>query len=250
MSLGKKIMIVFVAVAVMSAVFVPLALCQDQKLEKYVTDTATSEKGMTLWQTIVAGGSLMVVLGLLSVAGLALVIYYFLTIKPEKLMPESFVESVASLLEHGKCDEAGKLCDEKSNLVSDVVLAGLARKGKGKLMVKEAMEDQGRRSIDKLWLRLSYLADIAVVSPLVGLLGTILGMMQAFNIIAFQIGAVKPILLAGGITKAMVTTAAGLMIAIPAMILYSYFRGKVQSVAAQFENVSAELFHVLAEKEG
>lgn len=249
MSLCKKTLIIFIAIAVTSALFVPLAVCQDQKLEKYVTDTAASEKGMTLWQTIVAGGSLMIVLGLLSVTGLALVIYYFLTMKPEKLMPENFVENVALLLEHGKYDEAGKLCDEKGNLVSDVVMAGLARKGKGKIIIKEAMEDQGRRSIDRLWLRLSYLADVAVISPLVGLLGTILGMMQAFNIIAFQIGAVKPILLAGGITKAMVTTAAGLMIAIPAMIFYSYFRGKVQSVAAQFENVSTELFHVLAEKE-
>ncbi len=70
-------------------------------------------------------------------------------------------------------------------------------------------------------------------------------MMQAFNVIAFQTGAVKPILLASGISKAMVTTAAGLMIAIPAMIFYSFFKGKVHDVVARLENISTELYNLM-----
>jgi biopolymer transport protein ExbB len=112
------------------------------------------------------------------------------------------------------------------------------------------MEDEGRRRADNLWQRLSYLADIAAISPMVGLLGTVLGMIQAFNVIAFQTGAVKPILLASGISKAMVTTAAGLIIAIPAMIFHSFFKGRIQDVIARLENISVELYHLLTEKKG
>ncbi|MDD3089066.1 MAG: MotA/TolQ/ExbB proton channel family protein [Candidatus Omnitrophica bacterium] len=220
-----------------------------EDIKKYIADTAVSEKGMTLWQTLAAGGWLMIVLGILSVAGLAFVIYYFIAYKPEKIMPETFIEEAMSLLEQGKHAEAKELCRTSSNMVSDLLMSGLEKMDKGKMVVKEAMEDQGRRSIDDLWLKLSYLSDVAVISPLVGLLGTILGMMQAFNVIAFQVGAVKPLLLAGGITKAMITTAAGLMIAIPAMVFYSYFRGKVQSMTAQFETVSTEMYQVLTKKE-
>jgi biopolymer transport protein ExbB len=80
------------------------------------------------------------------------------------------------------------------------------------------------------------------------LLGTVVGMIQAFNVIAFQTGAVKPILLASGISKAMITTATGLIVAIPAMIFYSYFRGKIQDVSSRFENISTELFQMITEK--
>ena len=119
---------------------------------------------------------------------------------------------------------------------------------RGKDVIKEAMLDKGRRIVGDMTQKLSYLADVAVISPMVGLLGTVLGMIQAFNVIAFQTGAVKPILLAGGISKAMVTTATGLIIAIPAMIFYSYFRGKVQNITSQLENISTELFHLISDK--
>ena len=101
--------------------------------------------------------------------------------------------------------------------------------------------------MDDLWQKLSYLADIAAIAPMVGLLGTVLGMIQAFNVIAFQTGAVKPVLLASGISKAMVTTATGLIVAIPAMIFYSFFRGRLQNVTARLENISTELFHLLTD---
>ena len=125
--------------------------------------------------------------------------------------------------------------------VRTVGSSGVGKHGVGPVFV-------GRRGIDDLRQKLSYLADIAVISPMVGLLGTVLGMIQAFNVIAFQTGAVKPILLASGISKAMVTTATGLIIAIPAMIFYSFFKGKVQSVTSHLENLSTELFNLLTEE--
>jgi biopolymer transport protein ExbB len=217
-------------------------------VEKYIPDAAVAEQGMTLWQIIKAGGEVMILLAFLSIAALGLIVYYFLTIKQDNLIPEDFQENVISLVEAGRFDEARKLSEENENLIANVVIAGLLRKGREKIVIKEAIQDEGKRSIDDLRQKLSYLADVAVISPMVGLLGTVLGMIQAFNVIAFQTGAVKPILLASGISKAMVTTAAGLMIAIPAMIFYSFFRGKVQNVTSHLENVSTELFNLITEE--
>ena len=247
MALNKKIFRIAAVLALIVTAVTPMALCAE-KVEKYIPDTAAAEEGMTLWQIIWAGGEVMIVLAFLSIAAMSLVIYYFLTIKQDKLLPENFLDRSLNMIVQERYDDAKKACLENKNLISDVLLAGLSHMEKGKVIVKEAMQDEGRRSTDGIWQKLSYLADVAAISPMVGLLGTVLGMIQAFNVIAFQAGAVKPILLASGISKAMVTTAAGLIIAIPAMIFYSFFRGRMQDVTARLENISAELYHVLAER--
>lgn len=247
MFLNRKLFRIFFMAVLVIFAFSSVALCAET-VEKYIPDTDSAEEGMTLWQIIRAGGEVMVVLALLSIVALALVIYYFLTIKQDKLLPEDFLESTLKLIDENRQEEAKRACEENPNLVSNVLLAGLSQIKRGKVMAKEAMQDEGRRSTDGLWQKLSYLGDVAAISPMVGLLGTVLGMIQAFNVIAFQTGAVKPILLASGISKAMVTTATGLMIAIPAMIFYSFFRGKLQDVTARLENISTELYHVIAEK--
>lgn len=236
--------LVFLVIALVSCSFASAAT----GVERYIPDESGAEAGMTLWQVIRAGGEVMIVLALLSIAALGLVIYYFITMKEDKLLPEDFLREVGDLIEEGKFEEAGSFCSANSNLISDVVLSGIERRGHEKVMIKEAIEDEGRRSVDDLRQKLSYLADVAAISPMVGLLGTVLGMIQAFNVIAFQTGAVKPILLASGISKAMVTTAAGLIIAIPAMIFYSYFRGRLQDLVARLESISAEMFHLISSK--
>lgn len=216
-----------------------------QKVEEYIPDMEVSEEGMTIGQIIKSGGAVMIVLGLLSIAALSLVVYYFITIKQEKLLPAKFLDRSVVLVEEGRYAEAKEISKNTSNLISDVLRAGLVRMDHEEVVIKEAMQDQGRRSVDNLWQRLSYLADIAAIAPMAGLLGTVLGMIQAFNVIAFRTGAVKPILLASGISKAMVTTAAGLIIAIPTMIFYSFFRGKVRNAAVQLENICTELYHLI-----
>jgi len=241
----KVVLIFFVAVFVVF-LFSSFVRCVGE-VEKYIPDAGVAEEGMTLWQIVKAGGEVMVVLALLSVTALSLIIYYFLTIKQDKLLPEDFLEKTFTLIGQKRYEEARMTCKSDRSLLANVFLAGLARLGRGKVVIQEAIQDRGKRSVDDLWQKLSYLADVAAISPMVGLLGTVLGMIQAFNVIAFQTGAVKPILLASGISKAMVTTATGLIIAIPAMIFHSYFRGKVQSLTSRLENVSTELFHLLTE---
>ena len=219
-----------------------------EKIQQYIPDAGSAAEGMTLWQTIISGGSVMIVLAFLSIAALALIVYYFLTMDPEKLLPGDFQEKVLGYIETRETEELARICRGEDNLISAVVSAGLGQAHKDKIIMKEAMEDEGRRLSDLLWQKLSYLGDVAAISPMVGLLGTVLGMIQAFNVIAFQTGAVKPILLASGISKAMVTTATGLMIAVPAMIFYSFFKGKVRDIVARLEGVTAELYQLMAEK--
>ena len=219
-----------------------------EKIEEYIPNAVSAEEGMTLWQVIKSGGEVMIVLAFLSIAALGLVIYYFLVINQEKLLPDTFRNKMIFLIESKKYEEAKIVSQGASNLLSDVIITGLSLAGHEKAEIEEAVQDEGRRGIASLWQKLSYLADIAAVSPMVGLLGTVLGMIQAFNVIAFQTGAVKPILLASGISKAMVTTATGLMIAIPAMIFYSYFRGRIQGITSRFEHISTEFVQAIAKK--
>ena len=243
----KKILGIFFLYFISAIVISSSVFCQE-KIEEYIPDVEVAEEGMTLWQIIKAGGEVMIVLAFLSVAALALVIYYFLSFDPKKLLPEDFLVRVTSLIKENRGEEIKTACKENPNLISDVVLAGLSRASRERTVVEEAMLDRGKRGVGNLTQKLSYLADVAVISPMVGLLGTVLGMIQAFNVIAFQTGAVKPILLAGGISKAMVTTAFGLIIAIPAMIFYAYFRGRVQNITSHLENVSTDLMYLITEK--
>lgn len=241
----KKFGIFFMIVVLISG-FSILAFPAD--ISKYIPDTNAAEGGMTLWQSIKAGGGTMMVLAFLSIVSLSLVVYYFLMIKQEKLLPSKFLEESLDLIRKNKETMIRSMCENENNLIARVLLAGISRKDAEKVVIKEAMQDEGRRNADELWQKLSYLADVAVISPMVGLLGTVLGMMQAFNVIVFQTGAVKPVLLANGISKAMITTAAGLMIAIPTMMFHAFFRGKVQTVTAQLENITEELYYFIAEK--
>lgn len=219
----------------------------DQKVQSYVNDLEQSKAGMTLWETIQSGGVVMIVLGCLSVVAFTIILYLFFTLKMSRAVPREFTERVIEQLDAGQEAELKETCEGKSNTIANIVNAGLARKQRGKLFAKEAMENQMRKEIGGLWQGISYLADIAAVAPLIGLLGTVVGMIQAFNVIAFQSAVVKPILLAGGVSKAMVTTAAGLVVAIPVMLFYTYFRGKVQGISHQIETYGTDIIKIFEE---
>ena len=197
-----------------------------------------SGKDITLWQMLVAGGSVMIVIGFLSFAAVALIVYEFRTLNIDQLTPRKFFEDVIGKLENKDLKATRDLCaGEKENLIAKIVLAGLdkTKKSPGDILVREAMEHRARIEIGGLWQNLNYLSDIVAVAPLLGLLGTVLGMIQAFQAVPLQAAGAKTALLSAGISKAMVTTAAGLIVAIPVLMSYSYFRGKVQEVTNTIE---------------
>lgn len=204
-----------------------------------------TEAGMTLLQLIRAGGGTMILLGLISVAALAFVIYFFLTYRPEKIAPEEFSRNVTGKLAAGRVADARQVCLGQENILARITIAALDREDRGAVAMREAAELTAKTEVSKLWEGLSYLSDIAVIAPLVGLLGTVLGMIDSFNVIAFATGSAKPVLLAGGIAKAMVATAGGLVIAIPASIFYSFFRAKVFKITAKVESFTSEAVDIL-----
>jgi len=217
-------------------------------VKTYIKSVEETRQGMTLWQMFKAGGVVMIVLFLFSVGTVAVIVYNFLTLKIEELCPKLFAEKIIKKLEAGKEKAVLKICDDKQNVIAKITRTGLEKQSKGTRLVRESMESVVRAEIGNLWKNIGYLADIASISPLIGLLGTVLGMIRAFNAIAFQSAVVKPILIAGGVSQAMVTTAAGLIIAIPAMVFYTYFKGKVQDISNIVENYSTDIIKILEEK--
>lgn len=215
------------------------------ELEPLVSSMEQAKQGMTLWQLIQSGGWSMVVLGLISIAAVTIILYCFQILKPSILVPADHADEILKRLDKNQDKSVIEFCEQNPSLVSRVTLAGLSRKVRGPVPAREAVEQAVRKEIGQLWQLISYLSDIASVAPLVGLLGTVLGMIQAFNTIAFQSAVVKPILLAGGVSKAMVTTAGGLILAIPVMLFYSFFRGKVQEVANRIEVYATDVIKTI-----
>jgi biopolymer transport protein ExbB len=197
---------------------------------------------MTLWQTLKAGGGVMVVIGFLSVLAVAIIIYDLMMLNVNKLAPRSLFVDVINKIENRDFSAAKTLCQQQQNtIISKIVLAGLERKNPQDDTALEAMENTARIEVTNLWQNISYLSDIVAVAPLFGLLGTVLGMIQAFHAVPLQSASVKTTLLAAGISKAMVATASGLIVAIPALIAYSYFRGQVQQVTNIVEMYSTDI---------
>jgi biopolymer transport protein ExbB len=126
-----------------------------------------------------------------------------------------------------------------------VLRAGLQAAGKDRYVIVEAMQSEGARLAASLAQRVGYLSNIATLSPMLGILGTVLGMIRAFNSIVLEPGMAKPIVLAAGVSMALVTTAAGLIVAIPVIGFYFYFRGRVQTTIAAVESASAEFVEPL-----
>lgn len=185
------------------------------------------------------GGTLWVIAGL-SVIATFLVVFYLLTLRSGMLYPKQFMLEAESTAEEGDFEALQALCIKKDSAAA-VILASaadqaLASNKPDYKLIRSAIEDEGARQAGKLWQRIQYLLDIGVIAPMVGLLGTVLGMLTAFAELESQDIGVKQQALAQGIAQALITTAAGLCVGIFAMILYSFFRGRVNALIAGMEN--------------
>jgi len=227
-------------------VFSTVSISFAGQIKPLIDGLEESAIGMTLWQMIKSGGWVMILLAMLSVVVVAIAVYDFIVLKPRILCSEEFAEDMIKKIKQGKIKIVKEMCIAENNILSRIILSGIAKKTNGVIAVREAMESCARNEIGRLWQNIGYLGDIGMIAPLIGLLGTVLGMIQAFNVVAFQMTVVKPILLAGGISKAMITTAGGLIVAIPAMMLYSYFKSKVQDIAAYIESYCVGMIELVS----
>ncbi|MCF7886986.1 MAG: MotA/TolQ/ExbB proton channel family protein [Candidatus Omnitrophica bacterium] len=173
-------------------------------------------------------------------------IFFYLSIRTNKNTPLS---QIMELTKKGKITEAIELCQKKPFYATNILKAGLSQNQKPKKVIEEAMENTSLYEVPKLEKNLNFLGTIAHVSPLLGLLGTVIGMVSCFYTIeqvTQTAGMVNPTDLAGGIWTALITTAAGLSVAIPAYIMYNYFIHKVRLLTLVAERASTELLEILS----
>jgi len=217
-----------------------------------VEQQAPAEESMSIQQVLETGGYLMAVLGVMSVVGLGLVIYFFIVLRQEQVIPREFLRDVRQMLASGRLDEVRLAIARKPSAVAAITSAALDYNERVEQpdpgLLKEIIEGEGSRQAALIQNQTQYLLDIAVIAPMVGLLGTVMGMLKAFNVVALDIAKAKPMLLAAGVSQALITTAAGLIVGIPAMMAYAYFRGRSSKLLSSLETVSADLLTLLIQK--
>jgi len=202
-----------------------------------------------LFDLINSGGWVMYPLLLCSLAGLGLIIERLWALRRSRIIPASFLVSVNNLMDKRRFDEVAFLCQDNDTAAARLVSAALKLAGRRRNLFKDAMEDAGRKEAGFLTAHLGALYLIASISPLLGLLGTVTGMINAFDSIATD-GVGNPGLLAGGISEALLTTASGLCVAIPILVFHRALLSRAQTFTAELEDLSADLLEALAAPEG
>lgn len=208
---------------------------------------------ITLMQILTSGGPVMIPLAALSVIALALIIVYLFTLSRAGIVTGRYMQTAEALIR--KSDYLGLIAisSRHNEAVARVMQRTLdfmtKNPGAGFTEARDIAETEGTRQASNLNQQIVYLADIGTIAPMLGLFGTVLGMIRAFAVVASDIATTRPMLLAEGVSEALVTTAAGLLIGIPAMAAYAYFRGRVQSLVADLEASTTHLMALLAANE-
>jgi len=203
-----------------------------------------SGRGFLEWFKL--GGGVMYVLAAISFFAVAWAIHCVLVLRRSQIVPRRLLDALTSHLAQGDMKGAAGVCERNRSVFAKVILSGLRKGGEPADKVREAVDAAGSRESAHLHQKISYLANIGTISPMLGLLGTVLGMIMAFNIISS--GEVRHYQLAAAIAKAMVTTAAGLVIGIPAMAVYFYLRGRLLRLITHIEVVADEVTQAIIEK--
>lgn len=199
---------------------------------------------MSLIEIFLAGGLLMYPLLAAYLLTAALIIERALNLRESRVLNQSIVDRVTDLVDTGRPERAILACRTHPCIFTNIVIAGLEISGKGEMRAKEAIEDAGRHETVKLKRYLNALGTIAAVAPLVGLLGTVTGMILVFRTIA-ETGGGQAAALSTGIFQALITTATGLSVAIPALIAHNFFQEKVEGIVTELERVSLRALYGL-----
>jgi biopolymer transport protein ExbB len=203
---------------------------------------------LSLLALLQKGGITVVVLAFLSVLSIAITLERAWAFRRfARALNDSF-SSIRSAVKEGGLQAAAIVCRAQPSPLSEVLLSGLSRSGKGKEEVNEAMELAGRRELSKLERSLGILGTIGSTAPFIGLFGTVLGIIRAFSDLAVAQGA-SPAAVADGIAEALIATAAGLFVAVPAVVAYNYFVRTASRHALDLEASASEFTGRIAEGE-
>ena len=213
--------------------------------------TATSAStgvSLSLFELYKLGGLLfMIPLTILSILGVYIFIERYMAITTASKIDKGFMDQIQGHMLRGDIQLATNLCQQQNTPIARMVEKGIKRLGKPLLSIEVAIENEGKLELMKLEKNLAILATISGVAPMIGFLGTVTGMITAFFKISNAGSAVDPSMLAGGIYQALITTAAGLMIGIPAYVAYNFLVNMVEKVVFKMEATSIGFVDFLQE---
>jgi len=205
---------------------------------------------MNVWELIKTGGPIMAPILLCSLFALTIVTEKFIHLAMVNTDLQRFKTTLFEYVKNNQIKEAIDFCDSNPSPVAKVLKAGIVKFGCSREEIKEALEDASLFEIPKLEKRLSALSTIANIAPLLGLLGTVTGIAGSFHTIQVRSTSLNPVTpgdLAGGIWEALITTVAGLMVAIPTFVAYNYLVSRVNNIILEMERYATELVYFLCQ---
>lgn len=195
-------------------------------------------------EIVKSGGWLMAPIILCAILAMGIILERFWTLKPSRVLPEDLTSRVWGWIEKDALDHKQIQSLYQGSPLGRILAAGLINRDRERGIMKDSIEDTGRHVAHELERYLDTLGTIAAISPLLGLLGTVIGMVKVFTAITTH-GVGNPTVLAGGIAEALITTAAGLTVAIPALIGYRYYRNRVDGLVVDMEKEAIKLVEAL-----
>ena len=204
-----------------------------------------------LWQLFQRGGPVMYPIFFCSIIALAVVIDRVYHLRRAKVDTEKFMEEISSKLKRNRIVEAIDMCEQTPGPIASILKAGLLKHDRSRQEVREAVEDAALYEVPRLEKFMNILATVTTVSPLLGLLGTVTGMVGAFQVIEEKAGSLAPVNpgdLAAGIWEALLTTVFGLCVAIPALLTYNWLTTWVNRFVLDMERSATELVNLLGQK--
>lgn len=199
---------------------------------------------MNVIELIEKGGVLIYPLAVLAVWGIVIIVIKSATLRRDRVIMPDAVEQLEALVVSGNIPEATAFCKKNPAPMTRILLAAIINYEKDEAALKESVEEAGRQELPRIQSHLTTLSTIASVAPLLGLFGTVLGMISVFSVLSQQAN-VEASMLAGGISEALVTTACGMAIAMPTLAFYNYFASRVQNLIIEIEKISLHMVAVL-----
>jgi len=242
MKVQNVIAIVFIYVSLI----VGPAMAQTETVEPEAA-AAIAPRQLTFGSMLAAGGWAMWPLGLCSLFGIGLAIYNGIVIRPSRMLKPALVEQIKLAVADLDVERARMLCASNPAPVTNIIQAGLDRIKSGELhlqSIEKGMEEFSLQEVAGHLQPINYLSVIATISPMIGLLGTVSGMIKAFQAMALG-GMGRPELLADNISEALITTATGLIIGIPVMVAYFYFRNRFTAIIAAINRTCGDILESL-----
>ncbi len=204
-----------------------------------------------MWDLIQKGGPVMYLIMILSVISLGIIIERMYSLNRARIDSQKFMDDIINSLKHNKIIESIEMCNRTPGPIAHIIKAGILKHDRSRPEIKEAIDEAAQLEIPRMEKHLPILATIAHIAPLLGLLGTVSGMIKAFQVIQNKAATMTPVNpgdLAAGIWESLLATLAGLLVAIPTYVAYNYLVNHVDSLAYDMERSATDLVNILSSR--